>query len=128
MTTPLYDTDFHAWAQQQARALQDKDWAALDLGNLSEEVEDLARRQRDAADSYLEVIFKQALKWRYHPQGRPHRGRRWRLSINAGRRRLLKLLDENPSLRPLLDSRVARVYQTARAGAADETENPTGVR
>ena len=26
-----YDTDFDAWAQQQAAALRAKDWAALDL-------------------------------------------------------------------------------------------------
>jgi Domain of unknown function DUF29 len=29
MTTLDYDTDFCAWAQQQAQALRVKDWAAI---------------------------------------------------------------------------------------------------
>ena len=37
MTTPDYDTDFYAWAAQQAAALRAKDWAALDLAHLAEE-------------------------------------------------------------------------------------------
>jgi hypothetical protein len=45
MTDTLYDTDFCAWARAQAAALQAKDWAALDLGNLVEEVESLARSE-----------------------------------------------------------------------------------
>ena len=33
-----YDTDFYAWAQQQAQALRAQDWGALDLKHLAEEV------------------------------------------------------------------------------------------
>jgi hypothetical protein len=45
MTTPLYEGDFYAWARQQADALKAKDWAALDLVDLVEEVENLARSE-----------------------------------------------------------------------------------
>jgi hypothetical protein len=41
MTTPDYDTDFYAWTQQQAAALRAKDWAAVDIEHLAEEVDDL---------------------------------------------------------------------------------------
>jgi predicted oxidoreductase (fatty acid repression mutant protein) len=36
MTTPTYETDFDAWAQQQATALRAQDWAALDLEPLAD--------------------------------------------------------------------------------------------
>jgi len=124
MTKPLYDTDFDAWTQQQAQALQEKDWAALDLVNLIEEVEDLAQRHRDAAESYLEVILLHALKWHYQPQERPPRGRGWRNSMNAARRRLRKLWRDHSSVRATLPQRYALVYDDARAGAADETDLP----
>jgi len=41
MHTHLYDTDFDTWAQQQAEVLRRKDWAALDIEHLAEEVEEL---------------------------------------------------------------------------------------
>jgi hypothetical protein len=41
-----YDTDFYAWAQAQAAALRAKDWAALDLEHLAEEVEELRKTER----------------------------------------------------------------------------------
>jgi len=48
MTTPTYETDFYAWAQAQAEALWAKDWAALDVEHLAEEVEDLRKTERKA--------------------------------------------------------------------------------
>jgi hypothetical protein len=39
MTKASYDTNFYAWAQ----ALRAKDWAALDIEHLAEEVEDLRK-------------------------------------------------------------------------------------
>jgi hypothetical protein len=35
----LYETDFYAWTQAQSAALRAKDFAALDLENLAEEIE-----------------------------------------------------------------------------------------
>ncbi|MBK1667703.1 hypothetical protein CKO28_06600 [Rhodovibrio sodomensis] len=39
---PLYDTDFYAWPQQQARLLLEVRDNRLDAENLAEEVADLA--------------------------------------------------------------------------------------
>src|SRR5262245_6407563 len=33
-----YDTDFYTWTQTQAAALREKDWAALDVAHLAEEI------------------------------------------------------------------------------------------
>jgi hypothetical protein len=41
MPDTRYDTDFDAWAQAQAAALRAKDWTALDIEPLAEEIEEL---------------------------------------------------------------------------------------
>ena len=51
-----YKTDFYAWAQAQAEALRAKDWAAVDVTNLLEEVEGLAERHRSAIEHQLERL------------------------------------------------------------------------
>ena len=43
----LYRSDFYTWALQQAEALRRRGQDALDWGNLLEEVEGLARQERD---------------------------------------------------------------------------------
>ena len=35
MTIPTYDTDFYAWTQAQAQALQAKDCPAIDIEHLA---------------------------------------------------------------------------------------------
>src|SRR4030095_1565337 len=82
MTTPSYDTDFYAWAQQQAEAWRAKDWAALDIEHLAEEVEDLRKTERRAVRSQLRLILSHLLKWRYQPLKRTDS---WRSTIANGR-------------------------------------------
>ena len=52
MTTPTYETDFYAWTQAQATALRAKDWPALDVDNLAEELEGMARSDRRALGNH----------------------------------------------------------------------------
>lgn len=121
MTTPLYDTDFHAWAQQQARALQAKDWAALDLNNLIEEVEDLAGRHRDALGSELKRLLVHLLKWHYQPT---HRSDSWLESIEQARQAIDELIDDHPSLADYPQVLLAKTYQRARRQGAREAKLP----
>jgi Domain of unknown function DUF29 len=116
-----YDTDFYAWTQAQAAALQAKDWAALDLDHLAEEVEDLGKRDRRAVESYLEVILLHLLKWAYQPE---RRGRSWQKSLLQARHRLAKLLRENPSLVSQVPGFLEEGYPYARRLAQVETGLP----
>jgi hypothetical protein len=63
MTTSLYDTDFDAWAQQQAAALRAKAWKQLDIEHMAEEVEHLRKTERNALRSRLRRLIGQLLKW-----------------------------------------------------------------
>jgi hypothetical protein len=119
--TTLYDTDFHAWAQRQAEALRAKDWAALDLDNLIEEVEDLARRHRDALGSELKRLLVHLLKWRYQPT---HRGDSWLDSIEQARQAIDEVIEDHPSLADAPRLVLPKAYQRARRQAARETKLP----
>ena len=58
----LYDDDIYAWAQQQAEALRAKDWAALNVEHLAEEVDDLRNTERRAVRDQLRLILSHLLK------------------------------------------------------------------
>jgi Domain of unknown function DUF29 len=121
MSNPNYDTDFYAWAQQQAAALRAKDWAALDLNNLIEEVEDLAGRHRDALGSELKRLLVHLLKWHYQPT---HRSDSWLESIEQARQAIDELIDDYPSLADYPQVLLPKAYQRARRQAARETKLP----
>jgi hypothetical protein len=124
MTTPDYDTDFYTWTQAQAAALQAKDWPALDIEHLAEEIKSLGRRDRRAIGHYLERLLKHLLKWTYQPKQRPRYGRSWARSIRHSRRKIAELIAESPSLHAYPAQHVATAYRHAREDAADETDLP----
>jgi hypothetical protein len=114
-----YDIDFYRWTQKQAAALRGKDFGALDLDNLAEEIESLGRSDRRAIVSHLERLLLHLLKWRWQPQGR---GPSWRSTIRHARREIAKLLAESPSLHDYPARQLAAAYRHARDDAADETD------
>ena len=69
VATDLYEQDFVAWTERQAkelRALSANRWnGPLDLEHLAEEIEDLGRSQRHACESLLEQIIINLLKLRH---------------------------------------------------------------
>jgi len=114
----LYDSDFYAWTQQQARLLRERRWDDLDLENLVDEVESVGRSDKRQIESRLEVLMAHLLKWKLQPGGR---GNSWRTTISEQRRRLSRLVEESPSLREFQEQEVFNSYRAARLKAADET-------
>jgi hypothetical protein len=123
MTTPTYDTDFYAWAAQQAAALRAKDWAALDLAHLAEEVEDLRKTERKAVRSQLRLAVSHLLKWASQP-GR--RSDSWQDTVREARRLVADWLEEDGSLTRELPTLFAWAYPRARREAAKDTGLPPG--
>ena len=116
-----YDTDFYAWAQQQAQALRAKDWGALDLMHLAEEVEDLRKTERRGVRSQLRLILSHLLKRVYQPEKRTES---WRSTIANGRVLVQEDLDDLPSLAPELETLAAWAYPRARRDAVKDTSLP----
>ena len=117
-----YDTDFYTWTRDQAAALRAKDWAALDIAHLAEEMDDLGSNVQHAIESHLERLLLHLLKWCYDPAQEPRRG--WRLTIRHARREIAKYLRRNPGLQSYPTDYLAEAYAYAREDAPDETDLP----
>jgi len=115
----LYDTDFYAWTQEQAKLLREGRLAAADVRHIAEEIEDMGRTEKRELVSRLEVLLAHLLKWRHQPD---RRGKSWRLTIVEQRRRLRRHLHDNPSLRAVLPEALDDAYGDARIAAARETD------
>jgi hypothetical protein len=118
----LYDTDFYAWTQVQAAALRGKDWAALDIENLVEELEGMARSDRRALGSHLKNLLMHLLKWAYQPD---RRGSSWQGSLEEAREAIEDLLEESRrSMEAESRRQFAKQYTRARRKASLETGLP----
>lgn len=121
MTGTLYDTDFYAWANQQAALLRMGKLSQADIENIAEEIESMGRSEKRELVSRLRVLLLHLLKWRHQPV---RRGQSWRLSIMNARDDLSEHLRDNPSLKSQLGEAISDAYRRARRDAAVETELP----
>jgi hypothetical protein len=117
----LYETDFYAWAVAQGQALRDRAWDDLDVENLIEEIEALARQQRQELRNRLAVLLGHLLKWEFQVS---RRSRSWRATVRIQRREIATLLLENPSLKPYRDEALGLAYLNGRDLAISETDLP----
>ena len=126
-----YETDFYAWTQEQARLLDARQFDALDVPNLVEEITSLGKsEQRELyhrLSSLLAHLLKLALAAQHSPQDLQRAGRGWRATVKTQRLGLAKVLRENPSLRTTVSAELADAYAIARveAAAALEMEEAT---
>ncbi len=123
-----YDTDFFAWTQSQAAALRREaeagSAAAIDWLHLAEEVADMGEDRRQEVENRFEVLTVHLLKWLFCPELLDRCRRPWRLSVLEQRRRIIKVLDKNPSLRRHAEAAFREGYGHARTVAAAEAEVP----
>ena len=122
----LYDTDFYAWANEQAKLLREGKFTTADIEHIVEELETLGRTEKRELTSRLVVLLTHLLKWRHQPS---RRGNSWRLTIKEQRRALRRHLRDNPSLKGSLPEVLADAYgdavlATARESGLDETTFP----
>jgi hypothetical protein len=117
----LYERDFCLWIERQAELLRERRFDELDLANLVEEIEAVARRDKKAIKNKLVVLLTHLLKHEFQPG---QRSSSWRGSIVEHRQRLRDDFEESPSLRPHAAEVFARGYADARERASAETELP----
>ena len=104
----LYEHDFAAWAQEQARLLRERRFEELDLDRLIEEVTDLGKAER------ARQIVAHFLKLQYSPASWPRRG--GKETIRTQRMDLEEIL--SPTLRRELLANLDAVYARAKQSAA----------
>ena len=112
----LYDEDFYAWTQEQAKALRThfRGDDRLDVEHLAEEVEDLGSSELQAVESFVEQIIAHLLKLDYSGQDapRPH----WRAEVLNFRRSAGRKI--SPTIRRKVESEVDELYEVGRPIAA----------
>lgn len=117
----LYEKDLYAWTQEQTELLRNYQWSQLDLPNLIEEIESLGKQQRQELRNRLSVLIAHLLKWEYQPQ---RRSRSWLATIRVHRRDILRLLEDNPSLKSCLEDILLEAFENSRDLAMGETDLP----
>ncbi|MDY6784838.1 MAG: DUF29 domain-containing protein [Cyanobacteriota bacterium] len=117
----LYEIDFYAWTQEQAKFLKHQQWSQLDLPNLIEEIESLGKQQRAELRNRLSILIGHLLKWEYQPE---RRSRSCLSTIRIQRRDTQELIEENPSLKPYLEEARQKSYESGRDLAVKETDLP----
>lgn len=116
MSTTI-DQDFHAWAYEQAARVRAGE--PLDVENVAEGLEDLAKDKEQQLTNRLAVLLQHLLKCEYQPDRITGL---WQPTIKEQRRRIARLLAKNPSLRPKLSECIANAYQAAVIFASVETQ------
>jgi hypothetical protein len=116
-----YERDFYGWALRQAALLRERRFDLIDLENLAEEMEGLARSEARELRSRYETLLRHLLKWEFQPE---KRSSSWEITIVRERREVLEHLGDNPSLQPRQLELFAKAYLTARDNAAIETHLP----
>jgi hypothetical protein len=117
----LYEADIAAWAEQQADALRRRAANEIDWENVAEEIEYVARRDRDRIYGALVTAITHLLKWQSQPE---MRSGAWRSAVVKARDRIAKLVKDSPSLRNYPATALAEAYPAARRVAEAETGLP----
>lgn len=122
-TTPdvLYERDFVFWCEETARLLRAGRFSEIDIENTAEEIESMARSDKRQVRSRLRVLILHLLKWERQPDKRKVG---WEKTMATQREEIQDLLEESPSLRPMLGEAIAKVYPRAVEKAVEETRLP----
>ncbi|MEH2124611.1 DUF29 domain-containing protein [Nostoc sp.] len=114
----LYEQDFYLWTQTIFHQLKENNFKEIDILNLIEEIESMGRSEKRKLKNRLIVLLMHLLKWQYEPD---KRSENWRSNISEQRICIETLLEDSPSLQPLLAEVFEDCYQKARIKASDET-------
>lgn len=106
-TSTLYEKDFYAWTQEQAKLLLEGKWDGLDVANLVEEIESLGKQQCQELRNRLGVLLGHLLKWEFQSS---KRSKSWFVTLREQRREIRDLLEESPSLKPYLPEALQKAY------------------
>lgn len=118
MKINLHDHDFHAWSQTQVDLLKARQFTALDVESIIEELEAMGASERRQLINRLAILLAHLLKWQHQPSCR---GRSWTLTTKEQRRQLARHLRDNPSLEARIDEFLMDAYGDAVLMAASET-------
>ncbi len=84
----LYEQDFHAWSQEQARKVREGSFD-IDREHIAEELESLGKSQQSELRRHFELYLMHRLKWEYQPE---YRTRSWTLTMKEQHLQAVRLV------------------------------------
>lgn len=117
MENSLYQQDFVLWVEQQARQLEQQQFATLDWQNLAEEILALGRSEKQQLENRLEVLLEHLLKRCYVNSTYDNRG--WELTIKEQRKQIQRLFRTSPSLKIYFREVFNEIWQDALSDVQD---------
>src|SRR5713101_4633866 len=114
----LYETDFYAWTQEQARLLRERRFDDLDLDNLVDEVVTVGSSEKREIRNRLKILLTHLLKWKFQSG---LRGPSWRRTIREQRESIAEIVAGSPSLRAYPSQAMPTAYTGATVSASEET-------
>jgi hypothetical protein len=118
----LYDTDYNLWVMETVDQLKNKNFDAIDLENLIEEVSDLSRRDKRKLESLLRRLFEHLLKLKYWESQITRNQGHWKGEIRTFRKQINNELKTSPSLNRHLLEIFDKCYQDAREIVSDKSQ------
>ena len=114
----LYEQDFYSWIQHHVDLLKDSRFDEIDVDNLIEELEGMAKKDERELISRLIILIAHLLKWQYQSDMQSNS---WLSSIIEQRAQVLYLLEDVPGLRNKMSDAIHRAYPKAQEVAVKET-------
>ncbi len=114
----LHDKDFYAWTKQTAQLLKEGRIDEVDINHIAQEIEDMGSSNKRALISCLAILSSHLLKWKFQKE---RRGKSWLLTVKCQRLQINDLLEESPSLKHQIESKLDRAYIEAKLIASKET-------
>ena len=104
----LYEIDDSLWLAETIELLKAKNFEALDLDNLIEELEDLGNEKKFRVASFLQQIIRHALLLQFWISEREYNQAHWQAEIISFQYQLKRYLTTN--LRQYLEQEFEQIY------------------
>jgi len=115
---PSHEKDTYGWAVHTVQLLRNKKMSEVDFDGIIEELEEMGISNKHALKNRLSQLIFHLLKWQYQPD---FRGRSWEGSIEEQRIRLKDLLEDNPSLKTVIEKSMEKAYKLSLSLVRKET-------
>lgn len=123
-TVSSYETDYVLWKQRQIKALQARDWEAIDVEHLIEDLE--ITDEMSALESNLIILIAHLIKLYVQDDAPNWMSQSWYNSIAEHRLRIQEQLSKSGTLRSRFPNIVSQVYSKARKMAIKEGKRADG--
>jgi Domain of unknown function DUF29 len=120
MSSTLYDRDLQLWIEQTIHLLANRDFEALDVEHLIEELIDLGKSEKNAVIGNLMILLAHLLKLKIQQDVPDSMKSSGYGSVLEHRQRVLNQLADTPSLKNFLEEAIAKAYPNGRKLAIKE--------